>query len=158
MKRFCSFAVVAVLACSSAFGQVTDAPDDAVKGIPVNYTESKVGTYTLPDPLKCEDGTAVKDTDAWMTKRRPEIVKLYEENQYGRAPGRPADMRFDVFDTGTPAFGGKAMRRQVTVYFSADKNGPQVWICLIYVAGGGDEAGAVAVEREFRGEQYGGAG
>ncbi|MGN6369858.1 MAG: glucuronyl esterase domain-containing protein [Phycisphaerae bacterium] len=135
MKRFCILAIVAVVACSSAFGQVADAPDAVVKGIPVNYTESKVGTYTLPDPLTCEDGEKVTDAETWMKKRRPEIVKLFEENEYGRAPGRPADMRFDVFDKGTRAFGGKAMRRQVTVYFSADKRGPQMDL-LIYTPAG----------------------
>ena len=34
-------------------------------------------------------------------------------------------MSFDVFDKGTPAMGGKALRKQVTIYFSADKNGPR---------------------------------
>jgi hypothetical protein len=29
---------------------------------------------------------------------------------YGRAPGRPSDLTFQVFDTGTPAFDGKAIR------------------------------------------------
>jgi hypothetical protein len=31
-------------------------------------------------------------------------------------------MSFDVFDKGTPAFDGKAKRRQVTIYFSPDKS------------------------------------
>jgi hypothetical protein len=30
-------------------------------------------------------------------------------------------MSFDVFDVGTPAFGGKALRKQVTIHFTADK-------------------------------------
>jgi hypothetical protein len=132
MKRSHWFAIVAIVLGHSAFAQVSDAPDAAVKGIPVNYTEAKVGTYTLPDPLTLADGQRVTDAETWMTKRRPEIVKLYEENQFGRAPGRPADMSFDVFDKGTPAFNGKAIRRQVTVYFSADKTGPQMDL-LIYV-------------------------
>ena len=53
-----------------------------------------------------------------MAKRRPEILRLLEENQFGRTPPRPRDMTFDVFDKGTPAFGGKAIRKQVTVHFS----------------------------------------
>jgi hypothetical protein len=130
MKRIFFLAIAAAFACHTASGQVADAPDAAVKGIPVNYTEAKVGTYTLPDPLKCADGQRVTDAQTWMTKRRPEIVKLFEENQYGRAPGRPADMSFDVFDKGTPAFDGKATRRQVTIYFSADKSGPQMDLLL----------------------------
>jgi hypothetical protein len=134
MKTICTFAVVS-LVCHVAFAQVTDAPDAQIKGIPVNYTEANVGTYTLPDPLTLLDGQKVTDAETWMTKRRPEIVKLFEENQFGRAPGRPSDMSFDVFDKGTPAFDGKAIRRQVTVYFSADKSGPQMDL-LIYLPAG----------------------
>src|SRR5581483_4010669 len=63
---------------------------------------------------------------------RPELIQLFEENEYERAPGRPAAMSFDVFDKGTPAFDGKATRRQVTIYFSADKKGPQMDL-LLYV-------------------------
>src|SRR6476659_4523679 len=114
------FVAVMIVIAPVALAQVEDAPDGNVKGIPANYTESKVGTYTLPDPLKCLDGTPVADANTWNTKRRPEIVKLFEENQFGKAPPRPTDMTFDVFDKSTPAFDGKSVRRQVTVYFSAD--------------------------------------
>jgi hypothetical protein len=103
-----------------------------VAGIPVNYDESRVGNYTLPNPLVLSDGKTVRKTRTWLQKRRPEIVRLFEENQYGRSPGRPAGMSFDVFDRGTPAFDGRATRRQVTVYFSPDKNGPKMDL-LIYV-------------------------
>src|SRR5205085_9728509 len=103
----------------------SNAPPAVVAGIPVNYDEALVGSYTLPDPLILANGKPVRDAKTWTEKRRPEIVRLFEENQYGRAPGRPAGMSFDVFDKGTPAMGGKALRKQVTVYFSADKNGPK---------------------------------
>jgi hypothetical protein len=135
MKTLCAMSLLTLICCRLAIGQVTDAPDGMVAGIPANYTESKVGTYTLPDPLKMSDGTPVTDADTWLNKRRPEIVKLYEEDQYGRAPGRPADLSFDVFDIGTPAFGGKALRRQVTIYFSADKSGPKMDLLLYLPAG-----------------------
>ena len=44
-------------------------------------------------------------------------------------------MTFDVFDNGTPAFDGKAVRRQVTIHFSADKTGPGMDL-LVYVPAG----------------------
>ena len=106
-------------------GPAAKAPAAVVAGIPVNYDEAKTGSYTLPDPLKLANGKPVKDAKTWTEERRPEIVKLFEENQYGRAPGRPAAMSFEVFDKGTPAMDGKAIRKQVTIYFSADKNGPK---------------------------------
>jgi hypothetical protein len=99
---------------------------EAVAGIPVNYDESRVGAYTLPDPLTFVDGRPVRDAKTWNTKRRPEIVKLFEEDQYGRAPGRPLGMIFEVTEKGTPAFDGKATRRQVTIYLTGDYRGPKV--------------------------------
>lgn len=108
------------------------APPSVVAGIPVNYDEALTGTYKLPDPLVLANGKPVRDAKTWTEKRRPEIVRLFEENQYGRTPGRPAGMSFEVFDKGTPAMGGKALRKQVTVYFSADKNGPKEDL-VIYV-------------------------
>ena len=41
-------------------------------------------------------------------------------------------MSFDVFDKGTPALDGKAIRRQVTIYFSKDKAGPKMDL-LVYL-------------------------
>ncbi len=111
-------------------GQAPEGPDNTVAGIPANYREAMVGTYTLPDPLVFANGKPVRNAKDWE-KRRAEIVRLFEENQFGRSPDRPAGMTFDVFDKGTPAFDGKATRRQVTIYFSADKSGPKADL-LIY--------------------------
>ena len=110
-------------------------PRTEVAGIPVNYDESKVGAYALPDPLMLPDGRLVRDARTWNDVRRPQLARLFEENEYGKAPGRPPGMTFDVFDKGTPAFDGAATRRQVTIYFSADKAGPHMDL-LLYVPAG----------------------
>ncbi len=115
---------------SAAQASTEKAPPSVVAGIPVNYDESRVGTYTLPDPLKLADGKPVRDAKTWYHERRPQIVRLYEENQFGRSPGRPAGMHCDVFDKGTPALNGKAIRRQITIYFSKDISGPKVDVLL----------------------------
>jgi hypothetical protein len=98
-------------------------PASVVAGIPVNYDEAKVGTYTLPDPLTPANGKPVRDAKTWTTKRRPEIVKLFATEQYGVAPGRPEGESFDVYDKGTPALGGKAIRKQVRIYMAKGKDG-----------------------------------
>jgi hypothetical protein len=112
--------------------QAAQAPPSVVAGIPVNYDEAKVGAYTLVDPLRMNDGKMVRDAKTWFAKRRPEIVELFETQQYGRAPGRPADESFDVTDKGTPALDGKAIRKQVTISFSKDPAWPQIHL-LIYL-------------------------
>ena len=102
-----------------------------IADIPVNYDEAKVGTYTLPDPLKLNNGKSVRDAKTWDTKRRPEIMEMFEAQQYGRDPGRPAGERFEVTETG-PAFHGKAIRQQVTISLSKDESWPRIHL-LIYL-------------------------
>jgi hypothetical protein len=54
----------------------------------VNYDESKVTPYTLPDPLRCFDGSAVVSPQVWFDKRRPEVLSAFETQIYGRSPPR----------------------------------------------------------------------
>lgn len=91
-----------------------------VAGFPVNYEEDSVGDYVLPDVLRLNNGQKITDAKTWTDKRRPELIKLFEEEQFGKVPPRPASLRFNVFDKGTPAFNGQALRKQVTVYFTKD--------------------------------------
>jgi hypothetical protein len=91
-----------------------------VAGFPVNYQEDSVGTYTLPELLVCTDGTPVTTAKQWTKKRRPELLKMVEEIQYGKMPPAPLSLKYNVFDKGTPAFNGKAIRKQVTVYLADD--------------------------------------
>ncbi len=101
-------------------------PDAAVvAGIPVDYNESKVGTYTLADPLMTSDGKKVPTRRPW-NKRRPEVEKMFETQQYSVAPGRPKDENFEFTDKGTPAINGKAIRKQITIRLSKDPAGPVI--------------------------------
>jgi hypothetical protein len=122
--------LTATLYCSVVLGQ--NPPAKVVAGIPVNYDEALAGTYTLPDPLVMLNGQKVKNAKTWYAKRRPEIVGLFEEFEYGRAPEAPKDITFNVFDKGTPVFEGKAIRKQVTVYFTKDTSNYKMDI-LIYL-------------------------
>jgi hypothetical protein len=106
--------------------------NDVVAGIPVNYDEDKTGSYTLPDPLLFANGKKIKNERQWFSKRRPEILALFEEFQYGKIPAPPVDMAFNVFDKGTPALDGKAIRKQVTVYFTKDTSDHKMDL-LIYL-------------------------
>jgi hypothetical protein len=99
---------------------------------PVNYDESKVPKYTLPDPLVTANGQRVTDAAAWREKRRPEIVGLFEKHVYGRAPGRPEGLTFQTRSVAKDALGGKATRKEVRILFSPDPKGPKMDL-LIYL-------------------------
>ena len=106
-------------------------PAEEVAGIPVNYNEAKVPNYTLPDPLVMLNGKKVKNAKQFYKKRRPELIHLFEENQFGKTPDRK-NISFTIFDKGTLAYGGKALRKQVTIYFTKDTSNYKADL-LIYV-------------------------
>ena len=96
----------------------------------INYDETKVPAYTLPDPLVCADGTPVADEQTWNEYRRPEILDLFAQQVYGKMPGKPAAMHCEVTSV-AQVFDGRATRKQVSVYF-ADGNGDPRMDILIY--------------------------
>ena len=131
MKAALSISIFALLSVVSLAQQPANRPT-LVAGFPVNYQEDSVGVYTLPELLKCNDGEMVSTGKVWTQKRRPELVAMFEEIQYGKMPARPKEMSFSVFDKGTPAFNGKAIRKQVTVYFAKDTSDHKMNL-LIYL-------------------------
>ena len=98
----------------------------------VNYDESKVGSYMLPDPLTMQDGQHVRDTTAWNDKRRPEILEAFAANVFGHTPQRRIKVTYELHATDNHALGGKAIRKQVTVHFSNKRDGPKMDV-LVYI-------------------------
>ncbi|MBS0210783.1 MAG: acetylxylan esterase [Planctomycetes bacterium] len=97
-----------------------------------NYDEAQVPAYTLPELLKCEDGTPVTTADAWTTRRRGEILEQFRSQVFGRSPGRPAGMKWQVTSNDSDALDGKATRREVTIDLLGDDTGPQMHV-MIYL-------------------------
>ena len=95
-----------------------------------NYDETHVPDYSLPDPLVTRDGKKVTDAQTWR-RRRSEILALFETHVYGRSPDRPNGMHFEIISADEGALGGVAIRKQVRLYLTAAKDGPQMDI-LIY--------------------------
>lgn len=98
----------------------------------VNYDESRVRPYTLPDPLVFADGSPVRSAEEWRAKRRPQLLEIFSREVYGRTPGgRPDGMHWEVRSIDREALGGKAVRKEITVWFTAKKDGPKMHL-LIY--------------------------
>src|SRR5579885_654707 len=65
-----------------------------------NYDESKAGPFTkLPDPLQLNNGKEVKTAKEWWTKRRPEIVELFDREIYGRVPQNVPRVKWELAST-----------------------------------------------------------
>ena len=122
------------------------------KRLPPTYDESKAGTFTLPDPLVFNDGKPVKTAQEWRKRRRAEILQLLETNVYGRSPKPPRHIRFKVFDVDKEALGGKAIRKQVTIYFPTPK-GEAHEDLLIYIPADAPKPVPVILALNFAGNQ-----
>ena len=98
----------------------------------VNYDEEKVPPYTLPDPLVFDDGTKVPDAKAWATKRRAQLMRLFETEVYGRSPGRPQTTTERERSVAVNALSGRAVRKQVSVRLAGSDSAPRMEL-LIYL-------------------------
>lgn len=90
-----------------------------------NYDEAKVGTYTLPDPLVSNDGQPVRDAETWFNLRRPEIVKAYETEIYGRTPDRLPAVRFETVSTETITHSGRSATHRHGIIHIGSGSGAQ---------------------------------
>lgn len=119
----------ALLSSPSARGQVEDRPDGTNAGIAVNYTEARVGAYTLPDALRLANGQPVKDAKAWTEQRRPELLKYYQSEIYGRIPATAPKVTWQVVSSDTNALGGIAIVKQLAGHMGSP-DGPAIGVTL----------------------------
>jgi hypothetical protein len=116
-----------------------------------NYDESKVPAYTLPDPLVLANGQPVRDARTWRTARRPELLRAYQTEIYGRIPAKTPKVTWRVTDTNVAAREGAAIMKRVvgqigdeeaapeiklTVYTPANAKGRVPMILLVNFGGG----------------------
>jgi len=123
MSRNLAFHIVLTTLATAALPRIVPAQE-------ANYDESKVPQYTLPDPLVCLDGDKVADADTWRQKRRPELLRLFEEHMFGKAPGKPSLMTFLTTSVSKNALDGLAIRKEVVVYFTGREQDPNMTILL----------------------------
>jgi hypothetical protein len=100
----------------------TDANGNPIRRAPrtghiSNYDESKVGAYTLPDPLALRSGESVRTPDDWFKRRRPEILELYQSEIYGRVPAHVPPVRSEILSMVPETFGeAPAQHRHIVLH------------------------------------------
>ena len=133
------------------FFAATVAALPAAQAQEANYDESKVPAYTLPEVLVTQNGQKVSTVKDWETRRRPEILALFSEHVYGKTPSKKLPVRFEVTDLDKNALGGKATRKQVRGYFTADKS--KYMDILLYLPNAGGKKVPVFLGLNFAGNQ-----
>ncbi|MGN0019301.1 MAG: acetylxylan esterase [Sphingobacterium hotanense] len=95
----------------------------------INYDESLVSAYTLPDLLTSNSGLKINNKQKWEQIRRPEILEMYSNLVYGRTPTEDIPVSYQLLTENKHALDGKATMRQVKMTFS--KNGKTVNALLL---------------------------
>ena len=60
---------------------------------------------------------------------------MFAEDVFGHSPKLALPAKFDVWEKGTPALDGLAIRKQITIHFSPDRNSPTEELLLYLPAG-----------------------
>lgn len=84
----------------------------------VNYDESKIPPYTLPELLKMENGVEITTVKEWEKKRRPELYRLFRDEMYGAMPEGKVKQKFMVVDVDKNFADGLATHKTVELQLS----------------------------------------
>ena len=116
-----------------------------------NYDEDKVPKYSLPDPLVMSNGQKVDSAQMWQTKRRPELLALFQEHVYGAMPPRMEIKQIDAHEVDRDALGGKGIRKEVTLYFNDDRSGPSINVLMLLPKGSSNQSFPAFLGYNFNG-------
>jgi len=127
------------------------ADGDAKSPNAANYDESKADVYpTVPDPLVLNDGKRVTSAKVWWTKRRPEIVELFDREIYGRVPPNLPKVTWEVVSTTPEKNGDYAVVTKVLRGHVDNSIDPQITVTIdLTLTTPADAKGPVPVIMEF---------
>lgn len=92
----------------------------------LNYDETKVGEYKVPDPLLSKAGKRITDPALWRDQRRKEILGDFRDLMYGHTPALPIKLRAQVVATRKDAVDALATRTIVKLHFFDDPKAPHI--------------------------------
>ena len=139
-KLFLRFVLLAISFVISSFMNVNA----------VNYDESKVPNYVLPDLLTCIDGTIVSSTEIWEEKRRPELLEYFFSQEYGYTPQGDVEVSYNVVAHNPSALDGLATAQQVMFTFSGQGKEVKA-LALVYIPNNRTETVPVFIGYNFQG-------
>ncbi|MBR4613625.1 MAG: hypothetical protein IKO40_13025, partial [Kiritimatiellae bacterium] len=96
----------------------------------VNYDETAVPPYELPELMRFADGRPVRSPADWPERRR-EILGVFASEMFGQEPPAPKIVKSELIEEG-PTAAGLGIRRQYRVWFREGRSGPFLdWLVVI---------------------------
>jgi len=93
-------------------------PSTIFAQIPVNYDESLMPSFTLPNPLVLDNGETIKSAKEWEKVGRPAVLQLFSDHVQGRNPlSAKVKIQAEVRKINNEALGGKAISKQIRLSF-----------------------------------------
>ena len=114
-----------------------------------NTEESKVPDYDLPELLLDSDGKRIKDSGTWEKSRRDGILKIFEEEVYGKMPLEKLLVETSEKVLDDMAFQGKATLSEIT--FTFKNNGKSVEAILLLILPNSENPAPVFLGYNFMG-------
>lgn len=93
------------------------------------YDEEKVPQYTLPEILVTQNGRKIRNLKQWEKIRNPEILRLFQQEVFGKIPGKLEISEVIVHEEAGKALNGLAVRKQVDLVFR--RNNKELSVALL---------------------------
>ena len=99
----------------------------------VNYDESKVPGYQLPQLLQSSTGKEITNSAEWNSIRRPEILSLFSNLIYGKipVPADPIQTEYEVIKENSKFLKGLGTRKEVSIRIHNSKGEVQMSMLMI---------------------------
>ena len=96
---------------------------------PASWDEAKANPYPdLPDPLTMKNGQKVTTANMWWEQRRPEIVEDFDREVYGRIPGAPPRVKWEVTETANATEAGVPVTKKLVIGHVDNSSYPQITV------------------------------
>lgn len=128
VPRLAGVIYVALIAVTMAACSQTDAPMRVSADPEYGYRR------TLPPLLQTETGEPVRTTASWREDRRPELLHLVLEHEYGFMPPAPDEIGVEVLQEDRAYLGGAAIKKWVRLTVGPPGT-PTIEVLLVAPAG-----------------------
>jgi len=97
----------------------------------INYDESKVPDFILPDPLTFNNGKKVTTVKQWENQRRAELLEMFSSQMYGRTPKDKIKVTYETLSENPNFLNGKATAKQVKFIFTNGQKKHEAILLLV---------------------------